>query len=197
MNFEINNKILDMAKTFLEETLGENKRRIEHSLRCRDTAYELALQVGYNPQIASFSALLHDVGKNADSEFALAKFREYRVEDPFLLNDNELGHGTLSAILSYEKFKEYGLKYDSDILQAMRYHTFGREGMSILEKIVYVADLIEPGRNYPNANYLREQVKQDFHEGLYQLCADNLKFLISKRIIIHPNAVIMLNDLIK
>lgn len=196
MNFEINDKILKVAKAFLEETLGEDKRRIEHCYRCAETACELALQTGTDSKSAYFAALLHDVGKNAPREFALSKFKQYGINDPFVLADTELGHGILSAILSYEKFKEYGLKYDSDIMQAMRYHTFGREGMSILEKIVYVADLIEPGRNYPNAKKLRNIVKQNFDEGLYQLCADNLKFLISKRIFIHPNALMMLNDLI-
>lgn len=197
MNFQINDEILITAKYFLEEVLKENKGRIAHSHRCADTAYELALQVKYDPKSAYFAALLHDVGKNADPEFAHSKFCEYKIEDPFILKDTELGHGALSAILSYEKFKDYGLEYDSDILQAMRYHTFGRDHMSLLEKIVYVADLIEPGRNYPNADILRTKVKNNFHEGIYQLCADNLKFLISKRIIIHPNAVIMLNSLTK
>ena len=195
--FIVDDVILKLAEEFLEENLKQNPSRIRHLYASAECAYELAIQTGANPQEAYFAALLHDVGKGADPEFSRTCFEKYGMKDKFLWDNPVLGHGDISAIMTFEHFKEYGLTYDSDIINAMRFHTFGRENMSLLEKIVYVADLIEPNREYPNVEHLRKLVKEDFENGLYELCADNLRFLISKKIIIHTNALKMLNSLIR
>lgn len=194
--FIVDEHMLRLAEEFLEEHLKHNPSRVKHLYASANSAYELAIQTGADPKEAYFAALLHDVGKGSDPEFSRACFEKYGIEDQFLWDNPALGHGDVSAIMTFEHFNKYGLTYDSDIINAMRFHTFGRENMSLLEKIVYAADLIEPNRNYPNVEHLRELVKKDFENGLYELCADNLRFLISKKIVIHTNALKMLNSLI-
>lgn len=196
-SFIVDEHMIKLAKDFLEEQLKHNPSRVKHLYASAQSAYELAVQTGADPQEAYFSALLHDVGKGKDPEFSRACFEKYGIEDSFLWDNPALGHGDVSAIMTFEYFKEYGLQYDSDIINAMRFHTFGRADMSLLEKIVYAADLIEPNRDYPNVERLRKVVKDDFENGLYELCADNLRFLISKKIVIHTNALLMLNSLLK
>lgn len=98
-------------------------------------------------------------------------------ENPSLL------HARLGAYLAHEK---YGVK-DEEIIYAIESHTTGRPGMSMLEKIVYIADYIEPGRReLPNMADVRQLAFRDIDECLYRILKDSLVYLDSKNITVDP-----------
>lgn len=86
--------------------------------------------------------------------------------------NTELWHAPVGAFLVE---KEVGLT-DEDILNAIRYHTSGRPGMSSLEKVIYVADYIEPGRKFPGVEEVRELAEQDLDKALLQALKIRLAF---------------------
>ena len=84
--------------------------------------------------------------------------------------------------------KEYGVD-DVEILDSIRFHTTGRENMGILEKVIFLADYIEPGRNFPGVEEIREQAFEDIDSAMTMALDKSLKFVISKGALIHPLTV--------
>jgi predicted HD superfamily hydrolase involved in NAD metabolism len=85
---------------------------------------------------------------------------------------------------------------DPEILQAVRYHTTGRAGMSLLEKVVCVADYIEPNRNFPGVEDIRSLAEQDLNEALAVALGGTIRFLIEQRKTVYPLTLIAYNDLV-
>ncbi len=136
---------MDRYLEFLSNQIDEKKLR--HSIATAKQAVELAKIYGQDENKAYIAGLLHDVAKGK-CRYGLEKTAlEYCVDiDEFELSNPELIHGKLGAKMVE---KELGID-DEDILNAICWHTTGRENMSMLEKIVYIADLTEPGRNFDN-----------------------------------------------
>ena len=84
-----------------------------------------------------------------------------------------------------------------DILNAIRYHTIGRKGMSDLEKIIYIADAVEEGRNYPGVNEMREVAYKNLDEAILMEANRKIEYLIKLDAIIHPSTVEMRNWLVE
>lgn len=144
-----------------EETLrGQiTEKRFRHTLGVRATAVDLALY-WRGPVIKSAVAgLLHDCAKSmpAREARALVRKRCLDVDDGETVG-NAILHGPAGSILAMEKYRVT----DPDVLNAIRYHTVGRPGMSLLEKIIFVADMIEPGReDFEGLSLLRETAYTD------------------------------------
>ena len=120
-----------------------NEKRYVHSVGVEYTAATLAFVYGADIQKARIAGLLHDCAKCIPTEEKLKKAKKYGLP----INKSEkanpdLLHGKLGAYIAKEKF---GIK-DPDILSAITYHTTGHPGMSLLDKIIFVADFIEPNR---------------------------------------------------
>ena len=120
-----------------------NEKRYVHSVGVEYTAATLAFVYGADIQKARIAGLLHDCAKCIPTEEKLKKAKKYGLP----INKSEkanpdLLHGKLGAYIAKEKF---GIK-DPDILSAITYHTTGHPGMSLLDKIIFVADYIEPNR---------------------------------------------------
>ncbi|MBQ8081932.1 MAG: bis(5'-nucleosyl)-tetraphosphatase (symmetrical) YqeK [Clostridia bacterium] len=130
-----------------------NEKRWKHTLGVRDTAVELAALYGLSIQHAALAALLHDCAKCLPFNQMLALAKEAGIQDENLLSSSAMLHGPVGAYLAE---RDFGVR-QPDVLNAITYHTMGREGMSGLELCVFVADAIEPGRDsYPGLKRLRK-----------------------------------------
>ncbi len=141
----------DYICEFAEKNLSE-KRKI-HTDGVRKTAALLAERFGADPEKADIAALCHDIyrGKTVD------EINDYVNKiglDTKYINNPNLAHGKIAA---YVMESELGID-DGDILNAVKYHTTGRAGMSLLEKIIFIADAIEPGRDYPGVEEIRKRL---------------------------------------
>lgn len=135
----------------LKETLSE--RRYNHSLGVMETAVKLAEQYGADVEKARLSGLLHDCAKDIDKAMMPEMCEALGVPlDSVKLTHRSLIHADLGARLAET---EYGVT-DGEVLDAIRYHTLGRPDMTLLEKILYLADFIEPTRKeFPALSELR------------------------------------------
>ena len=129
--------------------------RFTHSLNVAETAKHLAEKYGENPEKAFLTGLMHDVFKELSRENALRFFEEHGERLTKLeQNAPKLWHAMSGAIYLKE---QYG--FSEDMIAAVRYHTTGRENMSLLEKIIFIADFISAERDYPGVDAMRERAE--------------------------------------
>lgn len=157
----------------LEDELSE--KRYEHTLGVAVTARMLARIHGADEEAAYVAGLLHDCAKNLSHKDRMHLCNKVGVEVTQIELDNpELLHAKAGSILAA---KEYDIK-DQDILNAISSHTTGRPGMSKLEKIVFTADYIEPGRDErPGLKELRTEAFQDLDSCVLHILDTTLKYL--------------------
>lgn len=169
-----------------------SEKRLKHTLGTEQMAVELARRFGEDEQKASLAALLHDYAKNLSEEELLAAAEEYSLPvDALCAAHPALLHGPVAAELAR---RELGVT-DEDVLNAVCYHTIGRGGMSALEQIIYMADLIEPNRTYADAAVLRAAAREQTLEQAFLLCASYLlQYLVRSRTTIHSGQVDAYND---
>ena len=152
---------LEELKSVLKSRMNEH--RYAHSLNVAERAVFLAKKYGADPEKAEFAGLIHDICKGIPNEEQLAIIKNAGIElDEDTLKSPALWHSIAGAIYSEH---EIGVS-DKDVLNAVRYHTSGRGNMSILEKVVYMADLTSAERNYPDAEYTRNLTDYSLDEGI-------------------------------
>ena len=144
------------ANVFARERLSA--KRYGHTLRVANTAEALARAHGLDPGRARLAALLHDAAREMSSEefLGLAEDLGLPVGEPER-ESPKLLHGPVAAGLAR---RDLGVE-DGEILDAVREHTTGRPGMAPLSLVLYVADKIEPARDYPSVEYLRRLARRD------------------------------------
>ncbi|MFQ9933890.1 MAG: bis(5'-nucleosyl)-tetraphosphatase (symmetrical) YqeK [Lachnospiraceae bacterium] len=153
------------------------KSRYEHTLGVEFTSAALAMRYGVDLYKARMAGLLHDCAKNFTDEKLLELCKKYKLgisetekRIPYLL------HGKLGAYLAK---KEYKIK-DTEILNAIEFHTTGRENMSMLEKIIFTADYIEPGRDKaPNLAKIRKMAFEDIDKAVLMIFDDTISYILS------------------
>ncbi len=149
--------------------------RYEHSLLVMRTAMELAERFEVDPKQAQLAGLLHDAAKHLPNEKLLSLAKQYGWEiDPVEEAHGQLLHAPASAELVKE---EFGVK-DAEILGAIAFHTVGHPAMTQLEKIIYLADHIEPSRDYPEVEKVRNLSKTSLDEAIVACIDSMLSFLI-------------------
>lgn len=179
------------AKERLREMISEE--RYLHSLGVADTAAELAERWGASVEKARIAGLMHDCGKSPSKNILLKRVLEFGiVMDEIEQSEPQLLHGHVSAELA---LREFGID-DQEILSSIRYHTTGRVSMSLLEKIIYLADYIEPGRDFPGVDELRELAGQDLDMAVLRAMDLTLIHVIRRGLLIHPRTVAARNWLI-
>ena len=167
--------------------------RFNHSLNVADSAKELALSYGADADKAYTAGLLHDVMKNASEEEQLGVLSEAGIElMPVERENKKLWHAIAGA--AYVKLV-MGID-DRDIIRAVRYHTTGRSGMSLLERIVYLADYISADRNYNGVEDMRRLCKSDSDEAILYALTFGIPDLVSKGRVIHPDSIDLYNEVI-
>ncbi len=151
------------------------KDRYEHTIGVMYTASSLAMCYGADLQKALTAGLLHDCGKYCSAKDQIKYCEKHQIE----LTESELSmpalvHAKLGAYLAEH---EYEIS-DPEILSAITYHTTGRPGMTLLEKIIYIADYIEPNRKeIPGLSEIRSIVFQNIDRAVYLSAKGTVRYL--------------------
>lgn len=168
------------------------EHRYQHTLGVMETAISLAKRYGADEKKAELAAIFHDYAKFRPKEEMKRIILEQNMPNDLFAYNTELWHAPVGAYLVQT---EAGI-HDEEILNAIRYHTSGRSDMTLLEKIVYVADYIEPGRIFPGVEEVRELAQHDLDEALIQALKNTIQFLLKKNQPIYPATIDTYNALI-
>ena len=160
------------------EQYGMQEKRIRHTLGVRETAVALADRWGARMQAASTAAMLHDIAK----PLPLGRMQELAsgyglALDPEILSDGNLLHGPLAAAIVEN---ELGIR-DAGVLSAIACHTTGKAGMDTLDKVLFIADAIEPNRaDYPGLREIRELVWTDLDAAVLMSMRRTQEYVLSR-----------------
>lgn len=179
------------ARSIIKKRLS--KPRYEHSIRVAETAVQLATMYNESTEKAALAGLLHDYAKCDPVHELRQQMKHYRLPTQLLEYNQELWHGPVGAFVVKDK---YGLS-DQDIFHSIYYHTTGRKNMSKLEKIIFVADYIEPGRKIPGIEEVREFATEDLERAAQKILRNTINYLLKKEAMIFPDTFIAYNELTK
>ncbi|TFZ40030.1 HD domain-containing protein [Soehngenia longivitae] len=176
----------------IKNTLDE--KRYLHTKGVVNTAIQLADKYGADKEKASIAAYLHDYAKPLKYDESLMLIDKFGIIlDEETLENKELLHAPLGMIIA--KY-EFGIS-DEEILDAIRYHTTGKENMPLLTKIIYLADLIEPSRNFDGVDKIRELAFKDLDQALIVSMNNTIVYLIQKNSVIHSDTYKARNYIIR
>lgn len=143
-----------------------------HVVRTARMARKLASLHGQDKRQAYLAGLIHDIGKTLSMDEQVAMLQDHGYGENYLKHRAIL-HAPCGRILAK---KEYGIS-DFDVLLAVEYHTCGKENMSSLQKILYVADAVETGRQYPGVKELRREAYADLDRTVFRCLEMTVKHL--------------------
>jgi predicted HD superfamily hydrolase involved in NAD metabolism len=167
-------------------------KRWNHTLGVVSSAVELAKRYGADPGKAELAALLHDYCKFWPIEEQRSAYVAEGLDPELLEYDPQLLHGPVAAEIVR---KRHGIE-DAEVLDAIRYHTSGRERMTLLDKVVCLADYIEPGRDFPGVHNIREIAEHSLERALVAGFDSTIRFLLEKGKKVYPLTVRARNALI-
>lgn len=152
-----------------------NDKRFEHSIGVEYTAAAMAMAHGEDVTKARIAGLLHDCAKGFSTKDKLLKAEKHNLPiSDYERTNPDMLHGKLGAYYAKAKYEVD----DEDILNAITYHTTGRPDMSLLEKIIFVADYIEPNRKeLPNISQIRYEAYHDIDRCVLHILKDTLDYL--------------------
>lgn len=162
-----------------------SEKRFQHVLGVEKAALFLAETYGASKEKASVAALTHDYAKERSDEEFKQTIRDYGYDSDLLHWNNAIWHGLLGAELVKQ---ELGIT-DESILQAIRLHTTGAAQMTLLDKIIYVADYIEPGRDIPGVEKARAIAREDLDEAVAYETKHTLAHLIDIEAPVYPKTI--------
>lgn len=151
-------------------------KRYLHTLGVESAAIALARQYHASEEEASIAALLHDIAKYISQEDSLQMLEGTGILEkyPELTAQPQLLHAFAGAELVHRDYPELS----EDIVHSVRYHTTGRPDMSVLEKIIFSADYIEPGRaDFPGLHEARIALFEDLDAGVYRILQDTVHYI--------------------
>lgn len=180
--------INEQVATFRKQLKSKlDTMRYEHSVSVSYTCMALAMRYGYNLEKAELAGLLHDCAKRYTDNELIARCRKHELP----LTESELKapaviHAKYGAWMVRNKF---GIQ-DEEILSAIQCHTTGKPGMSMLDKILYIADYIEPRRDKAsNLARMRYLAFQDLDQAMYEILAGTINYLKEKGGYINPMTI--------
>lgn len=185
----MNKLLLETIICYLKEELSPGL--FIHSAGVAETAASLAELLGEDKNRAELAGWLHDCAREIPQQelLYLAEAGQLTIDRHCRLRPVLL-HAAVGAI----KARQLDVA-DEAVLTAISRHTLGFPGMSLLDRIIYVADKIEPGRSYPEVEVLRRKVAEDFHCGVIAATAQTISHLLANRQLIHPLAISFWNSL--
>lgn len=160
-----------------------SRKRLAHSLGVCQTAEHLARKFGVDITKARIAGLLHDCGR-AIPNASLLEFAE-RIKitiDEVSKQEPVLLHAPIGAYIAYA---EYGIR-DEEILQSIDHHTVGAKNMTCLDKIIYIADMIEPLRSYQGVDIIRNQAELNIDAALLSAYDQSIQLVILRKGLLHP-----------
>ncbi|WAA11525.1 bis(5'-nucleosyl)-tetraphosphatase (symmetrical) YqeK [Fervidibacillus halotolerans] len=181
------NEALQIIKKHLPE------KRYIHTLGVLDTALQLARKYGSDLGQTELAAIFHDYAKYRPHEEMRRVIVESSLPKQLLDFHPELWHAPVGAILVQ---RELGID-DEGILNAIKYHTTGRPGMTVLEKVIFLADYIEPNRSFPGVEQVRELAERNLDLAVFQALQNTIIHLVENRVSVYPDTVHTYNDFVK
>lgn len=176
--------ITDEIKNDILNRIGQ--KRFDHTIRVKDTAVELAAIFGVDTKKAEIAGFLHDCAKIRDTKELLKVAKDFDLEiTEDMKKAPQIIHGYLGAKIAKELYKVD----DKEILDAISSHTTGKENMSKLEKIIFLADYIEPVRNFPGVEEARKLSKENLDKAMIFSLNNTILFLMKKNQYIAINTV--------
>jgi len=185
-----------------EQLMDEVRRQMPekrwlHTVGVIRASVELANRFGADPAKAELAAILHDLAKYWPVEEQVRVLRRASLPpgfaaDDLLPYDAALLHAPVAAFVAET---EYGVD-DPEVLDAIRWHTTGRERMTLLDKVVCLADYIEPGRDFPGVDRIRRLAETDLEAALVAGFDSTISFLLQKGKKLFPLTVLARNGLL-
>lgn len=183
---------LSRYRKILTEKLDEY--RLYHSECVSECAATLAEKYGADINKARLAGLMHDVMKNAPK----AEQLEYMEKCGEALTAVDAVNPKVWHQISGAAFlKDSGIITDEEILGAVRWHTTGKADMTLLEKVVYIADFISADRDYPDVGVVRKLAEKSLEEAILYTAQYTVKKLVSNNLPIHPATVECYNDMLR
>lgn len=180
MDTERNAEFFEIIKTRL------TPKRLYHSICVAEKAKHLAEKYGADPEKAYTTGLVHDIMKNEPVE----KMLELIEGDGQVLTDSEKAITVTLHAIAGEIYLRKSLNVtDGEILSAVRWHTTGKEDMSLFEKVIYVADLVSEDREYPDAVQVRQLAEENLDKALLRGLSFTIEDNAKKHRLIHTDTV--------
>lgn len=173
---------------FIEDRLRNtlSKERLEHTLGVVEAAQGLARRYGADLHEARLAALLHDCAREMDGPTLLSLMTQYGI--PLTAEDKiipDILHGQVGARLAA---KDYGVNNQA-VLQAIERHTVGHPSMFLLDKIIFLADMIEVGRDFPGVEKLRQLAEEDLDKAVLASFDSTIAYVVHRQGYLHPAAI--------
>lgn len=172
-------ELIDRLKKALKD------KRFQHVLRVEETSVKLAEQYGVDVEKASIAGLCHDYAKQRPDEDFIAEIKKKGLNPLLLDYGNAIWHGVVGAELIKD---ELGI-WDEDILNAVRHHTTGAPVMTKLEQVIYMADYIEPGRDFTGVKKARVITAANLQAGVAYQTKHTLAYLIENGKPVYPKTI--------
>ncbi len=182
---------IDSLKDIIRPLMGD--RRYNHSVNVSVEAVRLAKKYGADVDKAAIAGILHDITKEFDEEKQLQIFDSGDI----ILSDVEKNTPKLWHAISGSVYIQTQLGItDADIINAIRYHTTGRANMSLLEKVIFLADFTSIERNYPDVDVIRQKADISLEEGILYGIQFTLNTLLKREGCISEDALAAYNEII-
>lgn len=168
-------------------------KRFRHSWGVSQTAERLALRHGLDAAQASIAGLLHDCARELSKKELLSTAEAFGI----VMNDVERAEPVLlhAPIAAHWAAEKYGVT-DQAVCQAIAVHTVGAKTMSPLDKVLYLADMIEPGRQYPGVEELRVLADIDLDQALLSALEQSIRYILQGGGLLHPATIEARNSLL-
>lgn len=182
---------IDSYKKIIKSRMSDY--RYKHSVNVAKEAVRLAKKYGADEEKAAIAGILHDITKENTKEEQL----QIMTDGGIILDDvqkisSKLWHGISGSVYMRDKLDIT----DEDILNAVKYHTTGRAGMSVLEKVIFVADFTSEERDYSGIRTIRKKANKSLEEAMLYGLQFTLKDLSKRALIIHPDALACYNEIV-
>ncbi len=165
-------------------------KRFHHVLRVEQTAVDIAEENGVDIEKASIAGLVHDYAKQRPAEDFIQAIKDYNLDKELLDYGNAVWHGFVGWIFVK---KELGIN-DIEILNAVKYHTVGYQYMTKLEQIVYMADYIEPARDFEGVDEARRLTHTDLTKAVAFQTKRTLDYLVKNNKSVFPQTILTYNS---
>lgn len=183
---------MDCTKSKITEYIERNlkEKRLKHTYSVAREAVKLAERYGEDKEKAELAALFHDMFRSTPESVLNMYIKHLGLPEKLMDNAN-LSHSKIAAEIMK---RDYGIQ-DEDIINAVSFHTTGRAGMSGLEKIIFLADAIEPGRVYPTVDETRKLAYIDLDKACISSLERTVEYINAKGGYLDPDTINALNDL--
>ncbi|ANK37149.1 bis(5'-nucleosyl)-tetraphosphatase (symmetrical) YqeK [Staphylococcus equorum] len=180
---------IDQAVSLVKDKLPE--KRFNHSLRVAETAVKLAEIYDGDKDKAELAGILHDYCKYDDLGSMYQIVTQNELDSNLLSYGSEILHGPVAAIIMNQQFDVT----DEEVLLAIKNHTTGRAQMTKTEKLIFIADYIEPGRQTPGVEEIRDLAynQGSLDKTIYEISKRTVLYLINKDINVYDATIACLN----